>query len=49
MLEDDLCMWLQNKIYASKSSNLIYWRIQKINNEYFYFPRYKGRNLNSKL
>lgn len=41
--------YANNKIYANKFSNLIYWKVQKVNNEYFYFPRYKGRNLNDML
>ncbi len=39
----------KNPIYANKFSDLVYWKAQHKENNHFYIPRYKGKNLNDKL
>ena len=39
----------QNRIYANRFKNLIYWKAYKENDKLRYYPRFKGKNLNNNL
>lgn len=39
----------KNKIFANRFKELVYWKSQNKGEKLYYFPRYKGINLNDKL